>query len=412
MCFSASANSQTMVPGPYNLPAMKQPKGLSSKAVHAGTGPRDARPVTTPIFQSSTCYADTEVYSLIQAGRSREPIFYTRYGNPTRRAVEEKVAALEGAEDAVTFSSGLSAATSVILGHLKPGDGMITTLDIYGGTAGLFKNRISKFGIEITYADVTKPEETENLIKPNTRLMFFESISNPLLKVLDIPAFADMAKRHNLLLVVDNTFATPINQRPLELGAGISLASASKYLNGHSDLIAGVIAGPKALVDPAWAAMRDLGGSMEAFSAFLLERGLKTLAVRVRAHNENALAVAQFLENHPKVKRVFYPGLPSHPQHELAKKMLRGFGGMVSFVVEGGDEATLKLMSSFNLIAEATSLGGIESLVSTPATTTHAGYSPQERLSMGIEPGFLRLSVGIEDKEDILEDLDQALARL
>jgi len=391
---------------------MKQPKGLSSKAVHVGTGPRDARPVTTPIFQSSTFYADTEVYSLIQAGRSREPIFYTRYGNPTRRAVEEKVAALEGAEDAVTFSSGLSAATSVILGHLKPGDGMITTLDIYGGTAGLFKNRISKFGIELTYVDVTKPEETENLIKPNTRLMFFESISNPLLKVLDIPAFADMAKRHNLLLVVDNTLATPINQRPLELGAGISLASASKYLNGHSYLIAGVIAGPKALVDPAWAAMRDLGGSMEAFSAFLLERGLKTLSVRVRAHNENALAVAQFLENHPKVKRVFYPGLPSHPQHELAKKMLRGFGGMVSFVVEGGDEATLKLMSSFNLIAEATSLGGIESLVSTPATTTHAGYSPQERLSMGIEPGFLRLSVGIEDKEDILEDLDQALARL
>ncbi len=391
---------------------MKEPKGLSSKAVHAGTGPRDARPVTTPIFQSSTFYADPEIYSLIQSGKSREPIFYTRYGNPTRRAAEEKIAALEGAEDAVAFASGLSAATSVIMGHLKPGDSMITTLDIYGGTAGLFKNRVERMGIELIYTDMTKPEEVEKAIKPNTRLMFYESISNPLLKVLDIPAFADIARRHNLILVVDNTFATPINQRPLELGASISLASASKYLNGHSDLIAGVVAGPKSLLDPVWAAMRDLGGSMEAFSAFLLERGLKTLAVRVKAHNENAMAVAKFLENHPKVKRVFYPGLPSHPQHELARRLLKGFGGMVSFVIEGGDEATLKLMSSFRLIAEATSLGGVESLVSTPATTTHAAYTPEERLSMGIEPGFVRLSVGIEDTEDIIDDLDQALAKI
>lgn len=405
-------NSQALAPGLYNFLDMKQPKGLSSKAVHAGTGPRDARPVTTPIFQSSTFYADPEIYSLIQAGKAREPIFYTRYGNPTRRAVEEKIAALEGAEDAVTFASGLSAATSVIMSHLKPGEGMITTLDIYGGTAGLFRNQLSRFGIEVIYTDMSRPDEVEKAIKPTTRLMFYESISNPLLKVLDIPAFADIAKRHNLLLVVDNTFATPINQRPLEFGADISLASASKYLNGHSDLIAGVVAGQRSILDPVWAAMRDLGGSMEAFSAFLLERGLKTLAVRVKAHNENALAVARFLENHPKVKRVFYPGLPSHPQHDMAKKMLSGFGGMVSFVIDGGDEATLRLMSSFNLIAEATSLGGVESLVSTPATTTHAGYSPDERLRMGVEPGFVRLSVGIEDTDDILEDLDQALARI
>ncbi|MEO0140523.1 MAG: PLP-dependent aspartate aminotransferase family protein [candidate division WOR-3 bacterium] len=391
---------------------MKEPKGLSSKAVHSGTGPRDAHPVTTPIFQSSTFYANPEVYSLIQSGKARETTFYTRYGNPTRRAVEEKIAALEGAEDAIAFSSGLAAATSVIMGHLKPGDSMITTLDIYGGTAGLFRNRVERMGIEVIYADMTRPDLVEKAIKPSTKLMFFESISNPLLKILDIPTFADIARRHNMLLVVDNTFATPINQRPLELGASISLASASKYLNGHSDLIAGVAAGPKSLLDPVWAAMRDLGGSMEAFSAFLLERGLKTLAVRVKAHNENALAVARFLEDHPRVKRVFYPGLPSHPQHELAKRMLSGFGGMLSFVVEGGDEAALKLMSSFRLIAEATSLGGVESLVSTPATTTHAGYTPEERLSMGIEPGFLRLSVGIEDPEDIIEDLDQALAKL
>jgi cystathionine beta-lyase/cystathionine gamma-synthase len=391
---------------------MKELKGLSSKAVHVGTGPRDARPVTTPIFQSSTFYAEREIYSLIQSGRSREPIFYTRYGNPTRRAVEEKVAALEGAEDAVAFSSGLAAATSVIMGHLKPGDSMITTLDIYGGTAGLFKNRVARMGIEVIYADMTDPEGVEKSIKPNTRLMFFESISNPLLKVLDVPAFADIAKRHGILLVVDNTFATPINQRPLELGASISVASASKYLNGHSDLIAGVAAGPKSLIDPVWAAMRDLGGSMEAFSAFLLERGLKTLALRVKAHNENAMAVAKFLENHPKVKRVIYPGLSSHPQHELAKRVLKGFGGMLSFVIEGGDEATLKLMSSFKLIAEATSLGGVESLVSTPATTTHAAYTPEERLRMGIEPGFVRLSVGIEDPEDIIEDLSEALAKV
>ncbi|MEO0146260.1 MAG: PLP-dependent aspartate aminotransferase family protein [candidate division WOR-3 bacterium] len=391
---------------------MKEPKGLSSKAVHSGTGPRDAHPVTTPIFQSSTFYANPEVYSLIQSGKARETTFYTRYGNPTRRAVEEKIAALEGAEDAIAFSSGLAAATSVIMGHLKPGDSMITTLDIYGGTAGLFRNRVERMGIEVIYADMTRPDLVEKAIKPSTKLMFFESISNPLLKILDIPTFADIAGRHNMLLVVDNTFATPINQRPLELGASISLASASKYLNGHSDLIAGVAAGPKSLLDPVWAAMRDLGGSMEAFSAFLLERGLKTLAVRVKAHNENALAVARFLEDHPRVKRVFYPGLPSHPQHELAKRMLSGFGGMLSFVVEGGDEAALKLMSSFRLIAEATSLGGVESLVSTPATTTHAGYTPEERLSMGIEPGFLRLSVGIEDPEDIIEDLDQALANL
>ena len=376
--------------------------------IHAGTHRNLEKAVNTPIYQSSTFRISEKDYSIFVEGNPREINIYTRYGNPTVRAVEEKLALLEDAEDAVAFSSGMAAISTTLLTFLKPGDTLLTTLDLYGGTTSFIRNILNSVGVKVLYAE---PTDTEKILEqmPVAKALFFESLSNPLLKMVDLESVSRKKKEHQIL-IVDNTFLTPINFNPIDYGADLVIHSASKYLNGHSDLIAGFVAGRKELVQRVWEKMILLGGSMEPISAYLLERGMKTLGVRVDRHNENAKIVAEFLKSHKKVERVIYPGLPDYPQKDLADRYLtRGGGGMVTFIIEGGDEAGLKFMKRLNIVVEATSLGGVESLVSMPFNTSHAKYSETERRELGILPGTIRLSVGIEDVEDLIDDIKNAL---
>ena len=389
-------------------------KGISTISVHSGEYIDEVvKAVVTPIFQSSTFLLSDKEYEKILEGKERGVNIYTREGNPTRRAVEEKIMALEKAEDALTFSSGMAAVAASLLSVLKKGDHLISTFDLYGGSSLFLKRDLPHLGIESTLVDSDNPKKIEAFIKPNTKLLFFESLSNPLLKILDLPNVVKIAKRHNLITVIDNTFLTPYNLRPLDYGVDLVVHSATKYLNGHSDIIAGVAAGKKDLIDRVWEKMARLGGSMDPHQAFLLERGLKTFSLRMQRHNENGQRIAEYLETHPKINKVIYPGLNSYPQKELASSLLRrGCSGMVSFEIKGGDKAGLEFMRNLKIIREATSLGGVESLVSMPFNTSHAGLSKEERNRMGISEGLVRLSCGIEDAEDLIEDIDQALSRV
>jgi len=378
-------------------------KGISTISVHSGEYTDEVvKAVVTPIFQSSTFLLSDKEYEKILEGKERGVNIYTREGNPTRRAVEEKIMALEKAEDALTFSSGMAAVAASLLSVLKKGDHLISTFDLYGGSSLFLKRDLPHLGIESTLVDSDNPKKIEAFIKPNTKLLFFESLSNPLLKILDLPNVVKIAKRHNLITVIDNTFLTPYNLRPLDYGVDLVVHSATKYLNGHSDIIAGVAAGKKDLIDRVWEKMARLGGSMDPHQAFLLERGLKTFSLRMQRHNENGQRIAEYLETHPKINKVIYPGLNSYPQKELATSLLRrGCSGMVSF------EIGLEFMRNLKIIREATSLGGVESLVSMPFNTSHAGLSKEKRNRMGISEGLVRLSCGIEDAEDLIEDIER-----
>jgi len=389
-------------------------KGISTVSVHAGEYIDEVtKAVVTPIFQSSTFLLSDTDYQKILQGREREINIYTREGNPNRRAVAEKMMVLEGGEDALTFSSGMAAISASLLALLERGDHLVSTLDLYGGSNNLLRHDFPSLGIETTFVDSTNLETIEASIKANTRALFFESLSNPLLKILNLPKIIKIAQKHQLTTVVDNTFLTPYNLRPLDWGIDLVVHSASKYLNGHSDIIAGVSVAKKSLIDKIWKKMVRFGGSMDPHQAFLLERGLKTFALRMKHHNENGEKLARYLEGHTMIKRVIYPGLESYSQKELAKGLLkRGSGGMVSFEVKGGNEVALEFMKKLRIIREATSLGGVESLVSMPFNTSHAGLTKKEKESMGIQPGLVRLSCGIEDPEDLIEDVDQALSRI
>ena len=388
-------------------------KGISTVSVHAGEYIDEVtKAVVTPIFQSSTFLLSDTDYQKILQGREREINIYTREGNPTRRAVEEKTMVLEGGEDALTFSSGMAAISASLLALLKRGNHLVSTLDLYGGSSYLLRHDFPSLGIETTFVDSTDLEKIEASIKSNTRVLFFESLSNPLLKILNLPKIIKIAQEHELTTVVDNTFLTPYNLRPLNWGIDLVVHSASKYLNGHSDIIGGVSVGKKSLIDKIWKKMVRFGGAMDPHQAFLLERGLKTFALRMKHHNENGEKLARYLEGHPTIKRVIYPGLESYSQKELAKGLLkRGSGGMVSFEVKGGNEVALEFMKKLRIIREATSLGGVESLVSMPFNTSHAGLTKKEKESVGIESGLVRLSCGIEDPEDLIEDIDRALKK-
>ncbi|RMH01996.1 MAG: aminotransferase class I/II-fold pyridoxal phosphate-dependent enzyme [Planctomycetota bacterium] len=383
----------------------------STRCVHAGGADDPATgAVVTPIHQSSTFLLDDDAYAAIAAGRGREGLIYTRYANPSQRAVQARIAALEGAEDALVFSSGLAAIAATLAALTEPGGHVLAARELYGGTLGLLRDQLPRWGRSAGFADLRDPAAAAAAIRPETAVLYVETISNPTLRVADLPALAAFARRHGLLLVVDNTFATPLGVRPLEHGADLVLHSASKYLNGHSDLIAGAVAGRRELIDRIWLQLKALGGCLDPHACFLLERGLKTLAVRLRAHAASAQAVAEALAEHPAVTRVLYPGLRSHPDHVLARKLLACFGGMVSFVVDGGDEAALRLCRRLRLAKEATSLGGVETLVSLPFNTSHVALSAEERAAAGIPPGMVRLSVGIEDPPDLIADLVAALA--
>jgi cystathionine beta-lyase/cystathionine gamma-synthase len=363
-------------------------------------------PLATPIYQTST-FEVTDNDEQLRATHTDH--FYTRYGNPTNTVAEETVAELEGVDAAQTFASGMGAITTTIMALLKAGDHIVAQRDIYGGVTKFLSQWLPKFGIETTFVDTTDYEQHERAIRPNTKLLYLESPTNPTLRVVDLKKAAALAKRHNLISMIDATFGTPINQHPAEFGIDLVMHSGTKYLGGHTDLICGVVAGRGELIDKIHSTRTTVGNCMDPHASWMLVRGLKTLALRVARQNENALRVAEFLSEHAKVQRVHYPFLKSHPQYAVAREQMRGGGGMVSFEVEGTGEDARRASESMRLFTLAPSLGGVESLVSIPVLTSHAMIDPAQREKMGVTEQMIRLSVGIENVDDLIADLEQAL---
>jgi methionine-gamma-lyase len=389
-------------------------KSFATICVH-GSGGVDPQTgaVSVPIYQSSTfAFKSARHGAEIFAGE-REGFVYTRLGNPTQAALEREIAFLENGEDALATSSGMAAITVVCLTAMKAGDSMVAAKTLYGGTHLLFRKTLPDLGIKVRQVDPTNPDEVRNAIDETTRLLYIETPSNPTLEIVDIALMAQIAHDAGALLVVDNTFATPYYQRPLNLGADIVIHSATKYIGGHGDTVAGLIVGPKEFIQRARSEVnRDLGACISPFNAWLLLRGLKTLPIRMERHSENAMRIAQYLSFHPKVNWVRYPGLRTHPQYELACRQMDGFGGMIAFEVKGGRRAGEILMNSVKLMTLAVSLGDVDTLIEHPATMTHSTYSPEELEELGITEGMVRLSVGIEDVNDLIEDLRQALRKI
>ena len=375
---------------------------FATKAIHAGQEPDPSTgAIIAPIFQTST---------YVQAGLGEHKGFeYSRTQNPTRSALEECMAAIEDGRYGLAFASGM-AAESAILSLLSAGEHMVSCDDLYGGSYRIFERVMRRYNVETTYVAAGNIEGYERAIRPNTKMIWLETPTNPLLRLIDIQAVAEIAHRHNLLLVVDNTFASPYFQQPLKLGADIVVHSTTKYLNGHSDIIGGALVLNNEEVYQAIKFYQNAGGGVPSpFDSWLTLRGIKTLAVRMRQHEENAIAVAKFLAEHPRVEKVYYPGLPAHPDYALAKRQMSGFGGMVSFQFKGIYADVDKVVRRFKVFALAESLGGVDSLVCHPASMTHGSIPKDIRESRGLTDTLLRLSVGIEDVDDILADLEQAL---
>jgi cystathionine gamma-lyase len=386
--------------------------GRSTKSVHGGELSKDCHgAVTTPIFQTSTFFFPTDDPVTWEGKVPEGSYIYSRWGNPTIAAVESKLASLENSQSAVVFSSGMAAISSTLLAMLKKGDRLISIEDLYGGTFSLMRDELPRLGVEVRLVNTTDVEAMERELKKGAGAVYLESPTNPLLKLVDLKVVVEMAHSVGAKVIIDSTFATPINQTPIDLGVDIVVHSATKYLNGHSDLIAGAVAGSKEDMERVAKKRILFGGSLDPMGAFLLMRGMKSLDVRMERHNRNALEVAKFLENHNRVERVHYPGLPSHPQHKLAERQMRGFGGMVSFEVTGGRAGAEKLLRSVRLIKRATSLGGVDSLVSMPLNSSHSSLTPAERERLGIRDSLVRLSVGIEDVRDIIDDLNRGLSQ-
>jgi len=386
----------------------KHERHQETEAVHGGKDlSKKNGPLTTPIYQTST-FEVTDSDEQLRATHTDH--FYTRYGNPTHTAAEKAIAELERADKALLFASGMCAITTSLLALLKTGDHVVAQRDIYGGATKFLSQWLPKLGIETTFVDTTEYAQHESAIRPNTRLMYLENPTNPTVRVIDLRRVTAIARKHNLLTMIDSTFATPINQRPVEFGVDLVMHSGTKYYAGHSDLICGIVAGRGDLIDRIHETRTTLGGTMDPHAAWLLLRGIKTLAVRVERQNLNALRVAQFLSRHAKVRRVHYPMLQDHPQHALALEQLRGGGGVLSFEVEGTGEDARRVTESLNYFALAPSLGGVDSLVTIPLLTSHAMISPEQRQKMGVTEQLIRLSVGIENADDLIADLDQALA--
>jgi cystathionine beta-lyase/cystathionine gamma-synthase len=359
-----------------------------------------------PIYQTSTFQVTDSDQQLRATGTDR---FYTRYGNPTHTAVESAIAELEGADAALLFASGMGAITTSILALVKAGDHIVAQRDIYGGVTKFFSSWLPKLGVETTLVDTTDYDQHARAIRPNTKLIYLESPTNPALRVVDLRKPVALARQHQLITLIDSTFATPINQRPTEFGVDLILHSGTKYLAGHTDLICGVAAGRRHLIDQIKATRTTLGGIMDPHAAFLLLRGIKTLALRVERQNESTLRIAEFLAQHPKVRSVNYPFLQHHPQRALAMEQMKGGGGVLSFEVEGTGEDARRVSEAMHLFTLAPSLGGVESLVSIPVLTSHAMISPEFRQKMGVTEQLIRLSVGIENADDLITDIEQAL---
>ena len=380
-----------------------------TEALHAGDGAwPDATPLTTPIYATSTfVFANAAELESYQQGKGNKYI-YSRYANPTVQAVEQKIAALEGGDAALLTSSGMAATVTALFGLLQPGDEVVCSAAIYGGTLQVITQYLERFGVTARFASLEELAVPERVCGGRTKVLWFESPINPTLRCVDIAAVAGACRSRNVVSIIDNTFASPINQQPLTLGVDLVMHSATKYLNGHSDVTAGVLVGSRAMIERLGPARKLFGGVLEPASAYALGRGIKTIDVRVSRHNQNAMKVATWLANDRRVNAVLYPGLPSHPDHEIARKQMSGFGGMVCFDAGGYDKAC-RTYDRLQVFRRAASLGGVESLCSLPVLTSQYGFSDEQLEAAGVTKGMLRLSVGLENADDLVADLDQAL---
>ncbi len=377
-------------------------QGLDTKLIHAGEPrPRILGAVTLPIFQSVTFETSPPSYRGVK---------YIRLNNtPNHLALHQKLAALENAEAALVTASGMAAISTTLLTVLSSGDHVLAQDCLYGGTQGFLSHECPSFGIAVDSIDANDPASWKRQLRPTTRAIYVETMTNPLLDVGDLRAVVEFAHAHGLVSIIDNTFATPVNFRPPEMGFDLSIHSCTKYMNGHDDVAAGAVIGSAAWIEKITQRLNHLGGSLDPHAAFLLHRGMKTLGVRVRHQNQSGLRIARFLEDHSAVARVNYPGIESHPQHARARELFDGFGGTLSFELVGGVAAADRLMAALRLAISAPSLGGVDTLIMRPAMISHAGLSPRERARLGIGDGLVRLSVGLETPEDLVEDLEQAL---
>ena len=376
---------------------------IETKLIHAGEPePRIGGAVSMPIFQSSTFeYTGASSYHDLK---------YIRLNNtPNHTVLHQKLAALESAEAALVTASGMAAISTTLLTMLSSGDHLLAQKCLYGGTHDFLTKDLPKFGISFDFIDDNKPGSWKNNLQPNTKAIFVETMTNPLLEVIDLKAVVEFAKAHGLVSLIDNTFASPINFRPPEWGFDLSLHSCTKYLNGHSDIVAGAIIGSADKIEEITHKLNHLGGSLDPHACFLLERGIKTLAVRMKYQNKSAHKIAQFLETHPAINKVNYPGLESHPGHQRARELFDGFSGMLSFELKDGVEEADRFIQNTTLPISAPSLGGIETLITRPVTTSHAGVSPEDRKRLGISDSLIRLSVGLEATDDLIDDFDQGL---
>ena len=389
--------------------------GLGTTAIHAGTLKNLYGTLAMPIYQTSTFIFDSAEQGGRRFALEEAGYIYTRLGNPTTTVLEDKIAALEEGEAAVATSSGMGAISSTLWTVLKAGDHIVTDKTLYGCTFALMCHGLTRFAIDVTFVDTSNLDEVKNAMKENTRVVYLETPANPNLKIVDIEALAKLAHTNpNTLVIVDNTFATPYMQKPLTLGADVVVHSVTKYINGHGDVIAGLVITNKALADQIrFVGLKDMTGAvLGPQDAYYIIRGMKTFEIRMERHCKNARKVVEFLNNHPKIERVYYPGLETHPGYEIAKKQMKDFGAMISFELKGGFEAGKTLLNSLKLCSLAVSLGDTETLIQHPASMTHSPYTKEEREAAGITDGLVRLSVGLENVEDIIADLEQGLQKI
>jgi cystathionine beta-lyase/cystathionine gamma-synthase len=389
---------------------MHRPKHPDTEVLHTGEGARpEATPLTTPIYATSTfTYANAAELEAYQRGENKTYL-YTRYSNPNIDSVQQKLAVLEHGGAALLTSSGMAAVSTALFGLLKAGDEIVCASAIYGGTLHLISSFLNGFGVRCRFASLEELANPAPLFTPKTKLVWFESPTNPTLRCVDIKTLAAACRAAGALSVIDNTFASPVNQQPLALGVDLVMHSATKYLNGHSDVTAGALIGSKALIGQLEPARKLFGGILEPASAYALARGMKTLGVRVARQNASAMRVAEWLEHRKGIARVYYPGLASHPDHAIAKCQMKGFGGMVTFDVAGGYEAACRVFDRLAIVQRAASLGGVESICSLPVLTSQYGFSDEQLKAAGVTRGMIRMSIGLEDADDLIADLDQAI---
>ncbi|MBN2473445.1 MAG: aminotransferase class I/II-fold pyridoxal phosphate-dependent enzyme [Pirellulales bacterium] len=387
-------------------------RSIATRTVHHPVASPTSYPVATPLYQTSTFRVADAATIARYAEQTQPQAYYTRWGNPTIEVLEKVLADLEGGQKCLALASGMAAVTTTLLGLLRPGDHVVAGSSLYTATTEFLSSDLAELGISVDFVDPTDPEAFARAVRKNTRMFYVETPTNPTLQLTDLAAVCRIADETGNLAVVDNTFASPYNQTPLALGADVVIHSVTKYLSGHTDVIGGCLVTDAETAEQLWHQRTMLGGCIDPFAAWLVLRGVKTLAVRMQRHNDNALAVAEALRSHPAVSRVLYPGLASHPQYELAQRQMSGFGGMIAFELAGGRAAGVKLVESTRLVVLAVSLGGVETLIEHPASMSHAPLSDEQLRRAGIPPGLIRLSVGIEDPDDLIADLWQALDRL